>query len=85
MRPVASNSRFSVPSARITSWIAMVRTSRLVQNGTVIRNIQKARVAGGRVAMNQAVGMPKTKVSAVVASARRMDRARIVRCAVAGM
>jgi hypothetical protein len=40
-----------MPSLRITSCMAKVRISRLVQNGMVIRNSQSPRVRSGRVAM----------------------------------
>ena len=53
----------------------------LVQNGMVIRNNHSARAFGGRVAMNQAVGKPTTKVMIVVISDSLIDRHRMVRCA----
>ena len=51
-----------MPSLRITSWMAKVRISRLVQNGMVIRNSQTSRrfsaargdEIGGRKAEDQA-------------------------------
>jgi iron-sulfur cluster repair protein YtfE (RIC family) len=70
-----------MPSLRITSLMAKVRIRRLVQNGMVIRNSHIARCCAGRVAMNQAVGKPKVKVSAVVASDSQTERQKIVRCA----
>ena len=54
--------------------IAKVRTRRLHQNGTVIRNSQKLRLRFGRVAMNQAVGKPRTRVSAVASTERMAVR-----------
>ena len=53
----------------------------LVQKGIVIRNSQKARAFGGRVAMNHAVGKPTRKVRIVVTSDSFTDRQKIVRCA----
>ncbi len=61
--------------------IAKVRISRLVQNGMVIRNRQKARYFGGRVAMNQAVGSPRAKAMTVVASDSLTERQMIERFA----
>ena len=47
----------------------------------VIRNSQISRVFALRVAMNQAVGTPNTRVSAVVSKESSMDRQKIRRCA----
>ena len=69
------------PSLRISCMIAKVRTSRLHQNGIVTRNSQKLRLRLGRVAMNQAVGNPSTRVASVVPIARPSVRAKIERCA----
>lgn len=55
--------------------------SRLVQKGIVIRNSQKARTLGGRVAMNHAVGRPKAKVMSVVAIDSLTERQKIERFA----
>ena len=55
-RPAQRSMLLITPSLRISSMMAKVRTSRLHQNGTVIRNSQKLRLRLGRVAMNQAVG-----------------------------
>ena len=81
IRPAQISSVLRMPSLRITSLIATVRISRLVQNGMVIRNSHSARDVGGRVAMNQAVGKPTAKVMAVVSSDSLTDRQKIVRCA----
>lgn len=72
---------FSRPSFRMTSLMAKVRIRRLVQNGMVMRKSHSARAAGGRVAMNQAVGKPMAKVISVVASDSQTERHRIARCA----
>jgi len=60
---------------------AKVRISRFVQKGMVIRNSQKARARGLRVAMNQAVGSPTAKAISVVRIDSFTDRQKIVRCA----
>ena len=49
--PSLSSSVLMRPSLRMTSMIAKVRISRLVQNGMVIRNSQNRAALGGRVAM----------------------------------
>ncbi len=70
-----------MPPFRMTSMIAKVRISRLVQNGIVTRNSQIARCDGGRVAMNHAVGRPSAKATSVVKSESFTERQKIVRCA----
>ena len=69
------------PSFRITSNIAMVRIRRLVQNGMVIRNSQRGRDLGGRVAMNHAVGKPISRVRIVVSKDSLTERQKIDRWA----
>ena len=59
---------------RISSLIAKVRISRLVQNGMVMRKSQSARLAGGRVAMNHAVGKPTMSVMSVVSTESFTER-----------
>ncbi len=81
MNPAFMRSVFSSPSLRMISLIAIVRISRFVQNGMVIRNSHSARDRGERVAMNQAVGKPTRKVMIVVSSDSFTERQKIVRCA----
>ena len=81
MTPIPISAELISPSLRITSRIAKVRISRLVQNGMVIRNSQIIRAFGGRVAMNHAVGSPSAKVMTVVKNASFTDRHRISRLA----
>ncbi len=61
--------------------IAKVRTSKLHQNGIVTRNSQKLRLRLGRVAMNQAVGKPRTRVASVVPIDSNSVRQKIERWA----
>ena len=51
MMPRPTMTELTMPSLRITSWMANVRISKLVQNGMVMRNSQMSRQRSLRVAM----------------------------------